>query len=134
MGDAGTDCVLLADRHHDLSEAVRGLLRTAFTAVFVVSDEESLLEGAARIGPRLVVADVSLAGGDLAGFVRMIKARAPGAKVLLLTVHDEPAVGTAALSAGAEGVVLKRSIPAELLKATDELMAGRRFCSDVYVR
>ena len=52
------NCVLLGDRHHGLSEGIRGLLETTFTAVFMVADAVSLIEGAARLQPKLVVVDV----------------------------------------------------------------------------
>lgn len=94
------NCVLLADRHHALSEGVRGLLGTMFAGVFTVADEASLLEGAARIRPTAVVVDLSLAGGDIVGFLRTLRERAPAVKVLLLTVHDEQTVASAALAAG----------------------------------
>jgi len=48
-------CVLLADRHHGLSEGVRGLLETAFGTVVMVADEASLLEGANRLWPDAAV-------------------------------------------------------------------------------
>ena len=42
MNDATASCVLLADRHHSLTEGVRGLLETVFSTVFMVADEASL--------------------------------------------------------------------------------------------
>jgi len=42
MADQAVNCVLLADRHHGLSEGVRGLFETAFDAVVMVADETSL--------------------------------------------------------------------------------------------
>ena len=125
------DCVLLADRHHRLSEGVRGLLDTVFGGVFMVADHASLMEGAQRLSPALVVVDVSLAGGDVADLLQSIRDRAPRAKVLLLSVHDEPAVALAALSAGADGLVFKRSIATDLLPAIDALLAGRHYFSAV---
>ena len=44
-------CVLLADRHHGLTEGVRGMLETAFGSVVMVADEVSLLDGAVRLRP-----------------------------------------------------------------------------------
>lgn len=132
MGNAMMSCVLLADRHHELSVGVQGLLRTTFAGVFAVTDEDSLLEGAARIQPDLVVVDLSLAGGDIAGFLTALKQRAPAAKVLLLTVHDEPTVLAAALAAGADGVLLTRAIATDLLEAVDALLAGRRYSSSAF--
>src|SRR5215467_5483398 len=92
------DCVLLADRHHRLSEGVRGLLETTFGGVFMVADQASLMEGAQRLSPALVVVDVSLAEGNIADLVHSIRDHAPAAKVLLLSVHDEPRVAVAALA------------------------------------
>jgi two-component system secretion response regulator SsrB len=120
-------CVLLADRNHRLSEGVRGLLETAFTNVFMVADQGALMEGAQRLSPSLVVVDVTLAQGDICRLLEAIRGHAPAAKVLLLSVHDEPAVAAAALAAGADGLVLKRAIANDLLPAIDAVMAGRRF-------
>jgi len=123
------NCVLLADRHHELSEGVRGLLGTMFAGVFTVADEASLMEGAARIRPTVVVVDLSLAGGDIVGFLGALRRQAPAAKVLLLTVHDEATVASAALAAGADGVVLTRAIATDLLEAVDAVLAGKRYTS-----
>jgi len=123
------DCVLLADRHHRLSEAMRGLLETAFGSVFIVADHASLMEGAQRLSPSLVVVDTSLAEGDLAELLHSIRERAPAAKLLLLSVHDEPTVASTVFAAGADGLVLKRSIATDLLPAVDTVLAGRRFLS-----
>lgn len=129
MGQSTFNCVLLADRHHGLSEGVRGLLETAFGGVFMVADEASLVEGAARIRPTAVVVDLALAGGDITALLQTLHDRAPAAKLLVLSVHDEPAVAAAALAAGANGVVLKRAIATDLLAAIDAILAGGSFVS-----
>lgn len=128
------NCVLLAGQHHDLSEGVSGLLRTVFAGVFVVADEESLLEGAARLQPNLLVIDLPFTGGDMADFLKSLRKQAPAAKVLLLTVHDEPTVVAAALAAGADGVVLTRAIATDLLEAVDAILAGRCYVSLAFTR
>lgn len=128
-GARTADCVLLADQHHRLNEGVRGLLQTTFTGVFMVADEASLMEGAERLAPALVVVDVSLAQGDIADLLHSIRDRAPAAKLLLLSVHDEPTVADAALAAGADGLVLKRAIATDLLPAVDALLAGGHYVS-----
>src|SRR4249919_1870200 len=92
------NCVLLADRHSRLSEGVRGLLETVFSRVFMVADQDSLMEGAQRLSPALVVVDVSLAQGDIADLLRSIRDRAPAARILVLSVHDEPTVADAAFA------------------------------------
>jgi len=123
------NCVLLADRHHRLSDGVRGLLETTFDEVFMVADQTSLMKGAQRLSPAFVVVDVSLAEGDIADLLHSIRERAPAAKVLLLSVHDEPSIAAAAFAAGADGLVLKRAIATDLLPAVDALRAGQRYIS-----
>jgi DNA-binding NarL/FixJ family response regulator len=122
-------CVLLADRHHRLSEGVRGLLETTFSNVFVVADQASLVEGAQWLSPALVIVDVSLAQGDIADLLQAIRDRTPDTKVLLLSVHEEPTAVQAALLAGADGLVIKRAIATDLMPAVDALLAGRRYIS-----
>lgn len=129
MGARTPNCVLLADRHHRLSEGVRGLLETAFSKVFMVADQASLMEGAERLAPALVVVDVSLAQGNVSSLLHSIHDRAPAAKLLLLSVHDEPAVIDAAFAAGADGLVLKREIATDLMPAVDAVLAGGRYLS-----
>lgn len=121
-------CVLLGERHHGLSDGIRGLLDSAFGAVFMVADETSLIEGAARLQPALIVVDLALAKGDLPCLLDTLRKQAPSTKVLLLSVHDESVAATA-LAAGTDGMVLKREIATDLLPAVDALLAGKRYVS-----
>ena len=123
------NCALLADRHHGLRDSVRGLLETEFDTVFMVATEAALLEGAERLQPAVVAFDLSMSHGDLGGLIAHIRAGAPGAKVLLLSVHDERTVAEAALAAGADAVVLKRCLGTDLLPAVDAVLAGQRYLS-----
>ncbi len=122
-------CVLLGERHHTLSDGVRGLLETTFSAVFMVADVASLAEGAARIQPLVIVVDVALACGDLPSLLKTLRDSAPAAKVLLLSVHDEPTIAATAFAAGADGLVVKRAIATDLLPAVDAILGGRRYTS-----
>ena len=127
--DFTDSCVLLADRHHALSEGVRGLLESSFESVFMVGDEASLLEGAQRLHPPVVIVDLSLAAGDVPGLPGKLIKRSPQSKVIVLTVHDEPNVSAAAIAAGAAGVVLKRALATDLLPAIGEVLDGRHYAS-----
>jgi two-component system secretion response regulator SsrB len=113
--------VLLADRHHGLRDSVRGLLETTFETVFMVANEASLLEGAGRLQPAVIVVDLSLSEGDVIGLLGRIAERSPDSKILVLSVHDEPTVAQAAFAAGAHAVVLKRALATDLLPAVDAL-------------
>ncbi|HNQ89044.1 MAG TPA: response regulator transcription factor [Verrucomicrobiota bacterium] len=124
MSGEDIKCVLLADRHHGLTESVRGMLETLFDAVVMVADESSLIESARRLRPTLAVVDLSLAPGDNLRWLEQLRARCPELKILVLSVHDEPSVHRAVLDAGADGVVVKRAIATELLTAIDKILSG----------
>ena len=120
-------CVLLADRHHGLSEGIRTLLQSMFEVVVMVADETSLMESASRLNPALAVVDLSLErAGGLAWLARL-RAGSPGIKVVVISVHDEPGVIRAAKAAGADAFVLKRAIASDLIPAAEAVLAGRPF-------
>jgi len=119
MSEKRLRCVLLADRHHGLTEGIRGLLETAFGTVVMVADEASLLDGAARLRPDLAVVDLSLARTSGLDWLRTLRQRCPDLKVIVLSIHDEQSVRSAAIEAGADAFVLKRAIATDLLPAVD---------------
>ena len=119
MAEKLLSCVLLADRHHGLTEGMRGLLETAFGTVVMVADEASLLEGASWLRPDVPVVDLSLARDSGLGWLQALRRDCPDLKVVVISVHDEPCVRRAAMEAGADAFVLKREIATELLPAVD---------------
>ena len=125
MSEQPLSCVLLADRHHGLTEGVRGLLETAFASVIMVADEASLLEGASRLRPDVAVVDLSLAQDRGLGWLRSVRQRSPQTKVIALSVHDEESVRRTAIEAGADAFVLKRAIATDLLPAVELVSSGR---------
>jgi DNA-binding NarL/FixJ family response regulator len=121
MPNTRPSCVLLADRHHGLTEGVRGLLTAAFGTVVMVADEASLLEGASRIRPDVAVVDISLAQDSGLGWLRMLRTTCPDVKVIVISVHDEECIRRAAMEAGADAFVLKRAIATDLLDAVESV-------------
>jgi len=115
-------CVLLADRHHELAERVRGLLETAFATVVMVADEASLLYGARRIQPDVAVVDLAIGRSIGLGWLPILRQHCPDLKVIVLSSHDEGSVRQAAMEAGAAAFVLTRAIATELLGAVDAVL------------
>jgi two-component system secretion response regulator SsrB len=122
-------CVILADRHHGLTEGVRSLLSTIFDAVVMVADETSLFESAERIKPALAIVDLSLVPGEGLQWLPRLRSRCPDLKLIVLSVHDEPSVRRVAMEAGADAFVLKRAIVTDLLPALDAVEAGGSYFS-----
>ena len=94
-----------------------------------VSDGQALLAAADRLKPDIILADISMP--VLNGFeaARRLKAAAPSTRIIFLTVHEEPAVVTAALMIGVNGYVIKRAAAQDLVVAIREVLEGRCFVS-----
>src|SRR6516164_8216313 len=103
-------CVLLADNHFNMVEAVNRLLEGRFATTVIVSNETSLLEVVERMEPDLVVVDLSLPVSGTVNVVRSLFSRYPRLRVIALSVHDEQPAVSQALGAGAAGFVLKRTL------------------------
>jgi DNA-binding NarL/FixJ family response regulator len=116
-------CVLLADRHHGLTEGVRGLLETMFKTVVMVADEASLQDSASRLYPEMVIVDISLTRDSSLHWLERLRQRCPKTKLIVLSFYDEPSVRQAAMEAGADGFVLTRAIATDLLPAVECLLA-----------
>lgn len=122
-------CVLVGHTRQRLSEGLRDLLQASFERVFMVADRPSLIEGAERLQPALVVVEMALAGGDLRTLFADLHRQSPASRTLLLSDHDDPCVDAAALSAGASGVLRNASLVSDISNAVDAVMAGRRYTS-----
>lgn len=118
-------CVLLGNRHEALSEGLRGLLETLFDVVFTAGDAASLLEGAERLRPDVIVADLALVPSDGLDLIRRLRARADGAQLIVMTSHEDAGVEVAVRAAGADCVIVKRAIATNLLPTIDRLRALR---------
>jgi len=129
MCKPGVKCVLLADRHHGLSEGVRGLLQTAFDVVLMVADANSLFEGAERVQPALAVVELSLSGNNGFKILGALRSRCPALKIIVFSMQDEPSLVRAVLEAGADGYVLKSDIGTDLLSAAEAVLAGKSYVS-----
>ena len=119
--------VLVGHAQRRLSEGLRDLLQATFDGVFMVADRPSLVEGASRLQPALIVFDLALAAGDVRALVGDLHRQSPVSRTLLLCGHDDPATDDAMLSAGADGVVHNASLATELPIAVDAVLAGRRY-------
>ncbi len=74
--------------------------------------------------PEVVLMDLNLPGANGAECTARLKVRCPGVQVLMLTVYEDTDAIFSALQAGANGYLLKRAHPDELLRAIQEVKAG----------
>jgi DNA-binding NtrC family response regulator len=65
--------------------------------------------------PRVLVLDLNMPGGSSVEAIPRLRERSPGAAIVVITMHDDPAFAAHALQAGASGFVLKEVAEDELL-------------------
>lgn len=109
--------------------SIGDLLEPGFEIVGMVEDAKTLLKAADILKPDIAIVDLSLPVAGKDNIARLLKDRNPELKLIVLSVHDEPAVVNEALAAGALGFVLKRSAAWDLIPAIQEVLEGRTYVS-----
>lgn len=121
--------VLVADDHAILRAGLRMLIdaQPDMRVIGEAHDGNQAVEITQETHPDVVLLDVTMpAYGGLRAIPEIIR-HSPGTRVLLLTMHAEPAYLRTALAAGAAGYVLKKSVDADLLSAIRTVQRGLRY-------
>jgi two-component system, NarL family, response regulator DegU len=100
--------LLLADDHRMLRETLRrSMLDEGFEIVGEASDGQEAVTLALEHQPDVVLMDVTMPELDGVEATRRITEQAPGVRVVMLTMHADEDVITAAIRAGAVGYLVK---------------------------
>jgi two-component system response regulator NreC len=121
--------LVLADDHAILRAGLRMLIN-AQPDMEVVGEAQDGVEAVQAIqkeNPDVAILDVTMPRSGGLDAIKEIMARNRSTRVLLLTMHEEPAYLRTALAAGAAGYVLKKSVDADLLSAIRAVYKGRTY-------
>ena len=121
--------VLIAEDHHEMRENIRRILEPEFEVVGAVGDGQALIDEATRIGPDVLLVDIFMPLTNGIEAVTQLRKQGSTARVVFLTVEEDPNWVRAALRAGGLGYVIKMSMAAELQTAIRDACAGRVFVS-----
>lgn len=102
----------------------------AHSDIQVVGEAGTLLDAievAARVKPQIVTLDLSMPGPSGVASVERMRAAAPGARIIVVTMHDDPAYVRTAIAMGASGYVNKSAADSELVSAIRAVARGRAF-------
>lgn len=123
--------ILIVDDHAVLRMGLASLLNNQ-PGLKVVADAENADEALAkteRHHPQVVVMDLMIPGRNGVEITRELLARAPLAKVLVLTSYSTSTGIAAAIGAGAKGAILKSAPFEEITRAIREVAAGNGYLS-----
>ena len=88
---------------------------------------EDAVRALPRLRPDVVVIDIEMPGmGGIEG-AALIRERAPGARVLFLSMHDQARDVRRAFDAGADGYLLKSAADEDLVRAIRAVASGERY-------
>jgi len=116
--------VLLADDHRMLTDALKRVLEPRCEVVGTVDDGRALVEAAGKLQPDVVVLDIAMPRLNGLDAARQLKAKAPTAKLIFMTMHNDPYLVKEAFRAGGSAFLLKEAAAAELTDALEEVLRG----------
>jgi two-component system invasion response regulator UvrY len=127
----GPITIMLVDDHAVVRAGVRRLLEqeTAFQVIAEAGSHDRACVLYQLHRPDVVVLDLSMPGTGGLELIRRILGRAPSARILVLSMHEDTSLVERSIRLGARGYVTKSSAPEVLSVAIGEVAAGQLFLS-----
>ena len=123
--------LLLVDDHSLIRAGVRALVMDipGYAVVGEACDGAQLVELVEQLRPDIVLLDISMKDTGGLEALQRLKAVRPLSKVLILSMHTDPALIMQALESGAHGYLLKDTTATELEHALEALRNNERYLS-----
>ena len=123
--------IVLADDHVMFRQGIKNILERTEDLEIVgeAGDGLKLLALLKKVAPDMVILDISMPNMRGLEATREIKIISPDVKVLILTMHKDKEYVYYAVSAGAEGYLLKEDADTELFAAIEKIRQGEHYIS-----
>jgi DNA-binding NarL/FixJ family response regulator len=123
--------ILIADDHEVVRRGIRALLdaRPEWRICGEAATGLEAVEKARKLRPDLVLLDLSMPEMNGLEAIPRIREACPGAKILVLTMHDSGEMASRVLAAGASGLVMKSDAVRDLVRAVQSVERGQPFLS-----
>ncbi|MBX3239623.1 MAG: response regulator transcription factor [Chitinophagaceae bacterium] len=118
--------VCIVEDNNDIRQALEQIISMSdgYTLLGSFPSAEAALIGVPRLKPGVVLMDINLGGMSGIECVKQLKPDHPDILFMMCTVYEEDEKIFEALSAGANGYILKKTAPTKLLEAIRELAEG----------
>ncbi len=128
--------VLIADDHAIVRTGLRTLLKAepSMKLVGEATGGYEAIELVEEKMPDVLLLDISMPDLDGIEVVKRINPNFPDLHILILTIHEDPALLREALRAGASGYILKRAAESELISAINIIMRGDMYIDPAMMR
>ena len=123
--------LLLVDDHSLIRAGVRALVLDipGYAVIGEANDGSQLLEMVEQLVPDIVLLDISMKETSGLQALQQLRRVRPQSKVLILSMHTDPALIMQALESGAHGYLLKDTTATELEHALEALRNNERYLS-----
>jgi two-component system, NarL family, response regulator NreC len=121
--------VLIVDDHAVVRSGLRHVIdrEPDLETVGEAGSADDAIRAARELQPDVVVMDVVMPGASGLEATPEVLVAAPDAKVLVLSMQDDPRYVREAFAAGASGYVLKEAADTEVVEAIREVASGGRY-------
>ena len=120
----GRPRLLLADDHQMLLDALKRILEPRYEVGGTVRDGRALLEAADLLQPDVVVVDIGMPQLNGLDAARHLKRSLPKAKLVFMTMNEDPEMVGEAFRAGGSAFLLKQAAALELTDAIKKVLNG----------
>jgi DNA-binding NarL/FixJ family response regulator len=123
--------VLLADDHTIVRKGLRSLLEDedGIEVIGEAEDGREAIKLAEKLHPDIVLMDIAMQGLNGLEATRQLKRLHPEIKILILSMYANEEYVFQTLQAGAEGYLVKKAAPSELVLAIKSVHQGNSFLS-----
>lgn len=121
--------VALADDHPVVRAGLRTLLKSEPTLEVVAEfdDLATTRAGVRAVKPAILLLDLAMGGTSTLQSIPDLLGSAPGLRIIVLTMQEDPGFAREALRLGAQGYVLKDAAAEELLIAVRSVLRGATY-------
>lgn len=123
--------IAIAEDHAIVRKGIVEILKEGLNHPLIdeVSDAESLYQVILKNNHDLVILDINLPGRSGLDALTDLKNARPDLPVLMLSINSAEHYGVRTLKNGASGYLVKDAAPTELIKAVQQILAGKKYIS-----
>lgn len=124
--------MLIVDDHPILASGIKTLIETGgkYKVTDLAVNYEEALSLIKNKNFDILIVDYSLPGKNGLDLIKTCKKNEFDAKIVMLSMHDDPAVIKEITDVGVDAYILKKDTHLNLLKALDQIIMGRKFVSE----
>lgn len=123
--------IFILEDHPMIRQGIRKLIESHrdFEVCGDAASGERALEFLSPLNPDLVIADLSLKDSSGIDFIKSARARFPNLRMLVFSMHEDPAIIERTLKIGANGYVSKVESLESLMDAIRQVLRGEHYLS-----